>query len=87
MTRSTVLSMAVRPPPAPEPKPMIIPGRAVGEQVLVKVFVLVPFAALVAAVPIAWGWGLGWTNPARLARLTTTDRTRHRDTPNEELTP
>jgi len=57
---------------------MIIPGRTVGEQVLVKVFVLVPFA---------WGWGLGWTNPARLARLTTTDRTRHRDTPNEELTP
>lgn len=48
MTRSTALSMTVRTPPAPEPKPMLIPGRTVGEQVLVKVFVLVPFAALAA---------------------------------------
>jgi stearoyl-CoA desaturase (Delta-9 desaturase) len=33
-----------------------------GEQILVKIFVLIPFAALIAAVPIAWGWGLGWTD-------------------------
>jgi stearoyl-CoA desaturase (Delta-9 desaturase) len=26
----------------------------------VGVFVAVPFLALVAAVPLAWGWGLGW---------------------------
>ncbi|MFB9471738.1 acyl-CoA desaturase [Nonomuraea salmonea] len=28
------------------------------------VFVLVPFAALAAAVPVAWGWGLSWTDVA-----------------------
>ncbi|MBA9001540.1 stearoyl-CoA desaturase (delta-9 desaturase) [Actinomadura cellulosilytica] len=28
------------------------------------VFVLVPFAALAAAVPVAWGWGLTWTDVA-----------------------
>ncbi len=37
----------------PEPK-----GRL--EQVLLGVFVVIPFLALVAAVPLAWGWGLGW---------------------------
>jgi stearoyl-CoA desaturase (Delta-9 desaturase) len=31
-----------------------------GEKVLVAIFVAVPFLALLAAVPLAWGWGLGW---------------------------
>ncbi len=31
-----------------------------GERVLVGVFVAVPMLALIAAVPLAWGWGLGW---------------------------
>jgi len=31
-----------------------------GEKVLVGIFVAVPMLALVAAVPLAWGWGLGW---------------------------
>ncbi|HWO68742.1 MAG TPA: acyl-CoA desaturase [Umezawaea sp.] len=44
------------------PRPMTLPGRSTGEQILVKTFVLIPFAALVAAVPVAWGWGLGWTD-------------------------
>jgi stearoyl-CoA desaturase (delta-9 desaturase) len=30
------------------------------ERGLVATFVAVPFLALVAAVPVAWGWGLGW---------------------------
>ncbi|HET9141162.1 acyl-CoA desaturase [Actinophytocola sp.] len=51
-------------PPLPgrETKPLTVPGRSRGEQVLVKIFVLVPFVALVVAVPVAWGWGLGWTD-------------------------
>ncbi|HEY7594475.1 MAG TPA: acyl-CoA desaturase [Actinophytocola sp.] len=53
---------AIRPTPRPEPKPLVTPGRTTGEQILVKVFVLIPFAALIAAVPIAWGWGLGWAD-------------------------
>jgi stearoyl-CoA desaturase (delta-9 desaturase) len=63
MTTST----AVRPPPRPDPKPIVGPRRTVGEQILVKIFVLIPFAALVAAVPLAWGWGLGWTDLALAA--------------------
>jgi stearoyl-CoA desaturase (delta-9 desaturase) len=31
-----------------------------GEQILVAVFVVVPLLAVAAAVPVAWGWGLGW---------------------------
>jgi stearoyl-CoA desaturase (Delta-9 desaturase) len=31
-----------------------------GEQVMLGLFIGVPFVALVAAVPVAWGWGLGW---------------------------
>jgi stearoyl-CoA desaturase (Delta-9 desaturase) len=30
------------------------------DRILVAVFVAVPLLALVAAVPLAWGWGLGW---------------------------
>jgi stearoyl-CoA desaturase (Delta-9 desaturase) len=34
------------------------------EQVALGAFILVPFLALVAAVPVAWGWGLGWRDLA-----------------------
>lgn len=30
------------------------------QQILLAVFLIVPFAALTAAIPIAWGWGLTW---------------------------
>src|SRR3954449_13332387 len=30
------------------------------EQILLAIFIAVPFLAVVAAVPVAWGWGLGW---------------------------
>jgi stearoyl-CoA desaturase (Delta-9 desaturase) len=30
------------------------------EKVLVGVFVAIPGLALIAAIPLAWGWGLGW---------------------------
>jgi stearoyl-CoA desaturase (delta-9 desaturase) len=45
----------------PGPRPDINPEpSSTLERVLVAVFVAVPFLALVAAVPLAWGWGLGW---------------------------
>jgi stearoyl-CoA desaturase (Delta-9 desaturase) len=31
-----------------------------GEQIALALFIAIPFLALVAAVPVAWGWGLGW---------------------------
>src|SRR5260370_24992010 len=30
------------------------------QRVLVGLFVAVPFVALIAAIPLLWGWGLGW---------------------------
>ncbi len=42
-------------------RPEIMSERAsVFDRVLVGVFVAVPLVALLAAVPLAWGWGLGW---------------------------
>ncbi|WP_086661582.1 acyl-CoA desaturase [Lentzea kentuckyensis] len=32
------------------------------ERFLIKLFTVVPALALTAAVPLAWGWGLGWTD-------------------------
>ena len=43
----------------PGPGPMIV-DRPEGRNAVVKLFVFVPFLALVAAVPFAWGWGLSW---------------------------
>jgi stearoyl-CoA desaturase (delta-9 desaturase) len=46
------------------PKPAIEGTKQRGEQILLYVFVIVPFLAVVAAIPIAWGWGLNWTDLA-----------------------
>src|SRR5690242_11954918 len=32
------------------------------ERIALGFFIGIPFAALVAAVPILWGWGLSWTD-------------------------
>ncbi|MFJ6212638.1 acyl-CoA desaturase [Streptomyces sp. NPDC092296] len=34
--------------------------QGIPERVALAAFIVVPFAALVAAVPVAWGWGVGW---------------------------
>ena len=36
--------------------------QSIAEQVALALFILVPFLALVAAIPIAWGGWLGWTD-------------------------
>jgi stearoyl-CoA desaturase (delta-9 desaturase) len=43
------------PPPEIEPEPT-----GTGERILIATFVGVPFLAVLAAVPLAWGWGLNW---------------------------
>ena len=51
--------------PAPSaPKPMVVGEKGSLEQVMLYIFVIVPFLAVLAAVPLAWGWGLGWTDIA-----------------------
>ncbi len=45
-------------------EPMFDGTKSTTEMSLVKVFAVVPLLALIAAVPIAWGWGLNWTDIA-----------------------
>ena len=42
------------------PKPTFEGKKRFGEQFMLYVFVIVPFLAVLAAVPVAWGWGLTW---------------------------
>jgi stearoyl-CoA desaturase (delta-9 desaturase) len=44
------------------PEPMLSGEKTATQMVLVTVFAVVPLLALVAAVPVAWGWGLGWVD-------------------------
>ncbi|HEU5266560.1 MAG TPA: acyl-CoA desaturase [Jatrophihabitans sp.] len=44
------------------PKPVFEGSKRRGEQFALYSFVVVPFLAFLAAVPIAWGWGLTWTD-------------------------
>jgi stearoyl-CoA desaturase (delta-9 desaturase) len=48
--------------PAPTPKAVFEGEKRRGEQFMLYVFVIVPFVAFAAAIPVAWGWGLGWTD-------------------------
>ncbi|MEO6704075.1 MAG: acyl-CoA desaturase [Jatrophihabitantaceae bacterium] len=48
----------------PTGKPMILGSKARGEQTALYIFVIVPFLAVLAAVPVAWGWGISWTDVA-----------------------
>ena len=46
----------------PQGKPVFAGSKARGEQTALYLFVVVPFLAVLAAIPIAWGWGIGWTD-------------------------
>src|ERR1700689_4265969 len=60
-TRDAVLAPPAAPRTPAGQRPEIEPEpRATSERVLVALFVAIPLLALVAAVPLAWGWGLGW---------------------------
>jgi stearoyl-CoA desaturase (delta-9 desaturase) len=51
-------------PPQPttqDQSPSVAPEmKRTGEQVALGLFIGIPFLGLLAAVPVAWGWGLGW---------------------------
>ena len=62
---TTVPTQAQASPAAAAPaKPLsYLPGtmrRARAEQIALALFILVPLLAVAAAVPVVWGWGLGW---------------------------
>jgi stearoyl-CoA desaturase (delta-9 desaturase) len=50
--------------PPSGPKPVFEGTKRRGEQVMLYTFVILPFLAFAAAIPVAWGWGLGWTDAA-----------------------
>ncbi len=52
-------------------KPIFGKTKGFGEQAVLYLFVVVPFLALVAAVPLSWGWGLGWLDVALLVGMFT----------------
>ncbi len=54
-------------PAKPGAQPLLIDRRPSWQQVTVYLFVVLPFLALLAAVPVAWGWGLGWRDLALAA--------------------
>ncbi|MGH3822571.1 MAG: fatty acid desaturase, partial [Pseudonocardiaceae bacterium] len=63
MTTSTQLDPPV-PAAAAGPQPILDGQRTRAQHLLVKIFVVAPLLALIAAIPLAWGWGLGWTDTA-----------------------
>src|SRR4051794_17693721 len=60
------MTAAVIDPPTPDapagstPKPLTTGKQPAGVIAALWAFVLLPFLALVAAVPVMWGWGLNW---------------------------
>ncbi|MFI0788509.1 acyl-CoA desaturase [Streptomyces lydicus] len=71
----TVGSEAVEDPPLSTDSPVAagtpMPSATLGgeqrrslEQITLLLFITVPFVALVAAVPLAWGWGVSWLDLA-----------------------
>jgi len=46
--------------PAARPEPVVSGQRSLPHHLLIYVFVAMPMVALVAAVPLAWGWGVNW---------------------------
>jgi stearoyl-CoA desaturase (delta-9 desaturase) len=54
------------PTPAPDsgPKALTTGKQSMGILIGLWVIVVVPFVALIAAVPVAWGWGMGWIDVA-----------------------
>ena len=58
------MTVAESPTRTSGPQPILDGRRAIAQQIGVYVFVVVPLLALIAAIPLAWGWGLGWADVA-----------------------
>jgi stearoyl-CoA desaturase (delta-9 desaturase) len=59
------MTIAPTAPSRPQPLPDLEPEpKGNFERVLLAVFIAIPLVAVVAAVPFAWGWGLGWSDVA-----------------------
>ncbi|RZS43821.1 stearoyl-CoA desaturase (delta-9 desaturase) [Herbihabitans rhizosphaerae] len=56
------MTTATRAEPRATPKPMISGSHSFAELFTIRAFLIIPFAALIAAVPLTWGWGLTWVD-------------------------
>ncbi|SNR32699.1 stearoyl-CoA desaturase (delta-9 desaturase) [Haloechinothrix alba] len=62
---TATLDRPTGPADQPEPagaKPVMSGNRTAGVQASVYLGVVIPLLALAAAIPFAWGWGLGWVD-------------------------
>ncbi|MGE0297364.1 MAG: acyl-CoA desaturase, partial [Pseudonocardia sp.] len=59
--------MPIRAPARSAPLPITDGRRTSVQHFLIYVFVAVPMIALVATVPLVWGWGVNWHDLALLA--------------------
>jgi stearoyl-CoA desaturase (delta-9 desaturase) len=46
------------------PKPVFEGGKRRGEQVTLAIAIIAPFLAVLAAIPMVWGWGIHWSDIA-----------------------
>jgi stearoyl-CoA desaturase (delta-9 desaturase) len=58
----TILDEHEQPLTTKSAKPVFEGEKKYGEQLVLYIMVILPFLAFLAAVPVAWGWGLGWTD-------------------------
>ncbi|WP_433180961.1 acyl-CoA desaturase [Actinoallomurus sp. CA-150999] len=66
------MTVAPSAPPRSQVRPDLeAKPKGIFERVLLAVFIVVPLLAVVAAVPFAWGWGLGWSDVAITAVMYT----------------
>lgn len=58
----TIIESLLDPPsPSSEPTALQPPDKKTWtQQVTLTLFIVIPFAAMIAAVPVLWGWGLTW---------------------------
>jgi stearoyl-CoA desaturase (delta-9 desaturase) len=59
---TAVVDQSPTDPSGPTPKPLTTGKQPLGVIIALWLFVTLPFAALIAAVPVAWGWGLSWVD-------------------------
>src|SRR5688572_19988339 len=57
---TAVLETPPTDPDGPAPKPLTTGRQPLGILIALWLFVTIPFVALIAAVPVMWGWGLNW---------------------------
>lgn len=59
---STALLEPPQANPGPTPKPLTVGKQPAGVLIALGAFVIIPFLAVIAAVPVAWGGWLGWSD-------------------------